>query len=710
MLGFHPLGRAPVSRLADDSPFIATGAATYSPVAAGVATHDTLFSGLQDEFSAVTAPMRLTVRGTGDVSAPMLLRGSPPHGDVVAPMRLTVRGTGDVTAPMRLTKLGTSRRWRHAVFLGDVDVTSRITGEVWDEMNEEAAHVASFTLIPAAGSINPFVYVGASVTIDHVMRETSGNVSRRRFTGVVEVPEYNPADGTIAFTCTDNVQLRVNNLPRAVLYALIGGRFHASVHGEPANNWEYARALMSTLQASLDCKPSGAITVTPWQGLALHKTFTLDNTLEGSITLELPRRSSLVNQITATFEYRYSRLHRRTAHIRYNMQLEDAVNNALPLLARSTVEAALGSTGWDFFYGRGIGASGGGGLSNIGRTGAAVSPATPVIHYTPYPEVYHYPFSDAIWSQNETDTTCMGFQASLYRRFAQTVTETYTLTVKAPESIEHNGVIAREDSASLASEWDANAWESDADASPRLDSTAQFETLDYAPDVGTADRDAAIETFVDTLKVQVSASHRTARAGATVLLDTSIDLTREERIATAKVTAQGKVVYVRHRSNMDAGAGYALTDFKIAISGHGATGLPEVSETGTAAPAAPTAAEITSSVRERHGLNLGVHIGGLEGSPEENADWQGWVVNVQSSVNVTDPGADSYTVEGEVQSDTGYTGDYSNPNFVPEKAYQNTGFRLVLPEVEAAARDNLSLAVSQTYEIPIPEDELSLSA
>jgi hypothetical protein len=707
MLGFHPVGRAPVSRLTDEHPFICIGAATYSPVAAGVASHDSLFSGLQEEFNTVTAPMRLTVRGTGDVSAPMLLRGSPPHGDVVAPMRLTVRGTGDVTAPMRLTKLGTSRRWRHAVFLGDVDVTSRITGEVWDEMNEDAAHVASFTLIPAAGSINPFVYVGASVTIDHVMRETSGNVSRRRFSGVVEVPEYNPADGTIAFTCTDNVQLRVNSLPRAVLDALIGGRYHSAVQGEPANNWEYARALMSTLQASLDCKPSGAITVTHWQGLALHKTFTLANTLEGSITLELPRRSSLVNQITATFEYRYSRLHRRTAHIRYNMQLEDAVNNALPLLARSTVEAALESTGWDFFYERGIG---GGGTSNIGRAVADVAPAKPIIHYTPYPEVYHYPFSDALWTQTEPDTTCMGFQCSLYRRFAQTVTETYTLTVKAPESIEHNGVIAREDSASLASEWDANAWESDADASPQLDSSAQFQTLDYAPDVGTADRDAAIETFVDTLKVIEVASHRTARAGATVLLDTSIDLTRKERIETAKVTAQGKVVYVRHRSNMDAGAGYALTDFRIALSGHGATGLPEVPETETAAPAAPEAAAVSNTVKAKHGLDLSVHIGGLESSPEEEADWEGWIVNVQSSVNVTDPGADSYTVEGEVQNDTGYTGGYTNPNYEPTKVYQNTGFRLVLPEVEAAARDNIAPAISQTYEIPIPEDELSLSA
>jgi hypothetical protein len=682
----------------------------YAPAAAFIGRHENLFTGIEDGFRTVTAPLRLTVRGTGDVTAPLRLNGALPHGDVIAPLRLKVRGAGDVTAPLRLTVLGSSLRWKHQVLLAGVDVSARVTGEVWDEQNEGAAHLAGFTLLPAGGTINPFSYVGAAVVINHIRRETSGNIAQRRFSGKVHQPDYNPVSGTITFTCTDDFQIRVSQLSRAVLDQLTGGRYHRAVHGEPENNWEYAQKLMETIPASLDCTPEGAITVTPWQGLAVHKIFNLSNTVDGSIKVTLPQRTSIINQITATFQYRFTRLYRRTAHIRYNMQLSDAVNNALPLLARSTVEAALSSTGWEFFYQRGEGSIGGGGSSYIGPRLADSDPVTPVIHYTPYPAVYEYPFSDALWFQNESDTTCMGFSCSMYRRWAQTVTETYTLTVKAPESISQNGILAREDSASLASEWEASAWESDVNAEPQLDSSARFQILDYAPDADSDDRDDAIETYVDTLKVRLQSTHRTGQAGATVLMDPSINLTRAERIETERVTAEGKVVYVRHSSNADADAGYALTEFRIAISGHGATGLPEVDETVTAPPTAPTASAISDALKPQYALNLGVHIGGLATSPDEQDDWQGWTVNVQSSVKVTDPGADSYSIEGEVQKETGYSGDWTNPNFVAEKAYENTGFRIVLPAVEDDARNNQSPSVSKTYEIPIPENDFELAA
>jgi len=614
---------------------------------------------------------------------------------------------------MVVTILGTSRRWKDRVTLAGADVSARLTGQVIDEQNEGAAHLAWFTLIPASGSINPYSYVGAAVTIDYILVEDSGEIARQRFTGKVHIPEYNPVDGTITFTCTDDLQNRVAALDRDTIDLITGGRYSDGVQGELEDSWAYAQALMETVAGSLDAGREGGLRVTNWDGLPVWKTYDLTNTIDGSIGQELPQRTDIVNQINATFEHRYNRLHRRTSSLRYGIDMKTVANNALPLLSRSTVEAALESTGWEFFYGDGIAGSSGSGEGGLFAS-AAGEPVTPNINYVPYPDVYTLP-DGSVWYQNESDSTCMEFSCSMYKRWAQNVTDTYTLTVIAPESVAQNGAIPREERGSLASEWDASAWEQDRRAAPLLNGSDWHQSQDYAPDISAADLENAIKTLVDKCVVKIIGTHRSARAWASVLLDTGIDVSRAVRINTPKVKATGKVVQVRNVTDKDSGS--AITEFHIAPIGHGAIGLPEVTPTPVTPPDAPVATAPTQSTRNLFSHSLAAHVGGLASSTmPEDPDWVGWIVNVQNSIQIDDPGSSAPRINPETQKterakvNDPYNGSTGNPMFVAANAYQNTGFRVVMPAIEDDMRDNATPVASKTYEVPITEDEFELAA
>lgn len=670
--------------------------------------------------NSMVIPVMITTTQSGDMVIPVEIESAFASGDMVIPVKIRTSSSGDMVIPVQIATLGISQKWRKGIVLGGVDVSVRLMGEVVVEKKDEgSARIAEFVLSPTGGIINPYAWVGAEVIIDHIIIEGEAEIPQREFYGVVHLPEYNTTDRSVRFTCTDNLQNKVANLPREVIDYLVGGRYDVAVQGEQDDNWQYAQARMETVAGSLDASPTGALRVTLWDGLPVWKTYDLTNTFDGSIDFTAPQRTGIINRIDATFEYRFSRLHRATASIRYAIELRDVVNNMLPLLSRSTVESALESTGWEFYYGgdgRGANGTGNGGGIRSGIFGSGdAAPLKKLIDYVPYPEIYYFPPpSNAVWYQNESDTTCMEFSCRMYKRWNQPVTETYPITVLAPESIVQNGEMRSEERASLASRWDAGAWESDALAKPELNATGSTQVLDYSPDATPAQRDSALQTVVEVCRVKVLGSHRSARGKAVTWLTPQIDVDKSIYIDSPRGTAKGKVVSVRHVSNLDTGS--AITEFEIAPSGHGAIGLPEVTPTPVVAPEPPAVVTVSDDWQKQLGKSLGAHIGGLASSPEFEESWEGWNVNVQDGFAVDDPGSTTPTINPDTQKterekvNDPYSGNSINPAYVPEKAYTKTGFRIVLPGVEDTARDAAAPIKTATYEVPIPVDEFTLSA
>jgi hypothetical protein len=101
------------------------------------------------------------------------------------------------------------------------------------------------------------------------------------------------------------------------------------------------------------------------------------------------------------------------------------------------------------------------------------------------------------------------------------------------------------------------------------------------PETDRAAANAAMECLIDMAKTRIAAAHRQNEATATVILDPEIDLNRHFLMASARVTAAGKVKTLTHRLNTDTGR--AVTEFTLAVSSIAGLGIVHP-ETPTTAP------------------------------------------------------------------------------------------------------------------------------
>ena len=122
----------------------------------------------------------------------------------------------------------------------------------------------------------------------------------------------------------------------------------------------------------------------------------------------------------------------------------------------------------------------------------------------------------------------------------------------------------------------------------------------------------------------------------------------------------------------------------IAISRHFGTGL--VTTSPTTPDAAPSKPAETGIPTRKY---LPAHIGGLTTSPTLVASWDGYFTNYVYDPTDTQP----------------FAANPSNPQAViyPEQ------FVCEYPEISGAALDNLELPATQTIDVEIPLDELTLT-
>ncbi len=152
-----------------------------------------------------------------------------PTATATLPVTQSVTDEAAATLPMRqaVTSCATasSGYWTVAVTLAGADVSARLTGTLSITAEESAARIAEFRLSPATGAIDPTAWVGAAVTIDYGLTDGAGTTlfTARRFTGRVDVPEYNPIDRTVLFRCTDGLQSLLEAADRTTIDALTPG-------------------------------------------------------------------------------------------------------------------------------------------------------------------------------------------------------------------------------------------------------------------------------------------------------------------------------------------------------------------------------------------------------------------------------------------------------------------------------------------------------
>jgi len=474
---------------------------------------------------------------------------------------------------------GSAGIWTTFVTISGVDVTARIVGDIRIDAEEDSARVADLTIAPASTSFTVAAWVGKPITIDIAAMHTGSPTSvERLFTGIIDTPVLDLAGRRIGLRCTDDLQGVVEAMDAAAIDAAIpDGYYSPAIFDPAARGWSRAQDRLSTVPASLDLTPAGALRLTAWEpSFAPDLAFTAAHLLDGSLSVSIAGAHDLTNSIAIDFGYRFPRVKAETYAVGYSYVSAGTISDFSAALSwflqRAAVESAIKSAGAKIV----------------------------AISYTPLPSS-----GVGSWIPSPYDAElCMGFTATVTFDYGQTIEERHAITVYAPNSIAAVGtrsdrlsgalegvyppIVAAETSMLLYGNAISSIPPQDTAAGVIGQTVAAEVTL--TPDSDRAAADAAMETLIAIAKTKIWASHRHNTVAASVALNPSIDVDKTISITAPGVTAQGKCRSLTHRLSPETGE--ATTDFAIALCSVAGTGVGH-DETPTAAPAGSTPASTT---------------------------------------------------------------------------------------------------------------------
>lgn len=474
---------------------------------------------------------------------------------------------------------GVAAVWAPVVLIGGVDYSNLIVGEISVEAEEGAARLADLSLKPTAGtSILLPAWTGKQVVIDVAdMTTGSPRYPMRLFTGIVDTPAIDLDSKTIQLRCTDDLQSIVEAMSKTALDALIAGYYSAAIFNASSGSWSYANDLLSTVPKSLDISPSGLLRCTAWQAKSTADIAFDANVIgAGSLAVDIVDRGSLINRVDVSFDYRFPRVKAESYSVSYQYVDETSINAYVAagnwFLQREAVKSAISSAGGTILY----------------------------ISWVPLP-------SSAIgsWVPGPYDATlCMGFTASVTFDYVQETEEGHRIAVLNQASVDAVGLRAKEISGALQGKYpEPEAVETTillykqeissippTDTAPPLAGKTNSANVTLSPETNRAAADKAMESLIQTGKVEIFASHRRNSVSAMVPLIPAIDLDKTVSINAGGVVAKGKVRKVAHRMNTDSGE--AVSELVLAICAMAGTGVTHP-ETTTAAPAGTTPGNTT---------------------------------------------------------------------------------------------------------------------
>jgi alpha-tubulin suppressor-like RCC1 family protein len=618
---------------------LAESTATFEP-ASLTAGWGTLFALTADaSLPYAVAPLKVTVAAiTGSASAPL---------------KVAVSTTGTASAPLRVVVTDSllTIKWRAKIMLDGNDISARLALAVEVDAEEAAARLAVFHLQPEAGELDLDELLGAKVTIYLVRVWPGWEPSSLMFKGRVERIDYDPANETLRFACQDDLKTLVSNLSIDQIDTLTrndeGIDYMPGALGPvPADRWDYAQARMACVRGVLDAGNRQNLRVTSFDG-TFYGTLNESDIFSGSVNLELPQRSDIINKIDIEFKYRLHRCRERTASIAWASTIfgTDPLAAGYQAPSISAITQALVGLDWH------------------------------LDHYS-YTTGYSYVATSAPSGQTEngdwwhvgTAGAAGNMSAVLAQRHAQPFTELYQSTVLQDASEQTYGTRAQTIRGAVETNWDPAEWERDWSITTP---DAVSEDVDYA---GTQTREIADETFITlTLMANriIHASHRTGRVQFAMPCRPEIDLTHNLTVDTSTLTAAGKVARIQHR--LDILSGEATSTINIALMGVGAveTGSSTViGEPFRVTAWGPGVDDLDGWVNDDWELdlpNLTSHVGAVT-----NADWSesltGFLVNAPERYTIT-----NFTF--------GLTLSVENPYYNADYAFPDTGFKIIMPRV-----------------------------
>lgn len=492
--------------------------------------------------------------------------------------------------------------WTAVITIDGVDVSDSIIGEVTVEAEESAARIADLALNqPAGTAVDVTDWIGRQVTID-LADFSSGMVldSMRLFTGLVDVPTVEPRSGMIRLRCTDNRQGALESMTAAQVEALISGaRWTPAVFDGAASPFVQAADRLSTVSKALDITPYGSLRLTDWAAKTIaDMSFTADDILDGTPSVEIADRSGLINRVDIDFDYRFPRLKSEGYLVSYDYlalamtSFGYWVKAGNYFLQRAAVEAALGKAG----------------ATIISMTWIPL-PTTP----------QQIPPNAGFWLPNPVVDVqyCLGFAAVVAFDYGQEIEESHHITVSAQGSIDRVGTLREQMRGALEGVYaDLDAVEQNVllyrqkitmippgNMAPILVGLTNSVDATLTTESDRAAAEAAMGCLISIAMTRIHGAHRRHSVSCAVAANPVIDLDKTVSIVADGITAKGKVRRVVHRLNPDSGE--ATSEFQLAICKIAGTGFDHGGDSITAPPGTTDGATstLTNPVINWNGLS-----------------------------------------------------------------------------------------------------------
>jgi hypothetical protein len=498
--------------------------------------------------------------------------------------------------------------FRAKILINSVDYYDQLTGEVSVSIDEGQARIAIFTLDPLPGPIDPYAWIGQPVVISYSPRINGDAFDEPYvviFTGVVHTPDYDIDAGTTKFTCTDNLQESFETVSRAQADQLIPvGVWSDKIFRSTRDNWDYAQQKMSTYPGSLDKSPAGALRVTDWAAKSVADyTYTAANIDSGTLKIDqLAERRSIVNSVKIIYTSVFQALRQREETITWSADNVTPwsvyLSNPYTLPERQAIEAALKD--WT--------------LKSI--------------TYEDLPDSGTY--GGIIWVLSDySKSLCQGFTATVAARWRQDIVAEYTITVGNAASQAQHGLLQIDQAYNVSHKTKGRN-----DDFLKFDAYKTPEGNQIYGAVGGAgewlqstqgDDGLPQLVAVSVAKTKILASHRQNRISFECALNPGLDVDKTVAIDHPKLTAKGKVYAVEHKINvLD---GFAITRCTVAVTLPSVGGQLGDAITRAAMPYAADPLDFTPPSAPPTFAPLGNYIGNIDGAPEDDPAWNGWITN-----------------------------------------------------------------------------------
>ncbi len=525
--------------------------------------------------------------------------------------------------------------------------------------SENTSRTAMFTFIPPEELIDLNALQGEEVDI--FVRDKNGWT--QIFSGFVDVPLFDFINRKITLKCNDERANKIIELPYSYISSI--GLYNTTIFGKTIDQSDELDKRLQTVTASFDFDNFGNPQLTSWTPKGIYDFIFINSDVRqnSNPNVVYTSRIKTMNTVNLTLNYSYQRLHQQSASFvwpGYSDFINDWFNQGKPSFpTRAIINSAATGGNWHVVNPNGNAnftplwpAGGYSGIvwqpnqvtnNYIGETklsgyekdslGNFVTiNGNKVPKYAPILDANGKQIMDLV-GQTIIDTSsqlCRGAQFIACCRFAQNITETYTVEIYAPQSVAKFGAVNQYSTLSLTDPYDVTVWEQ----AKAVTNTINNFYLDQ--DTNRSNFINAVSTAYAKAKHDILQAHRDITVNfQTKLIQPRVDLihtiqfSMDDPRGTTYIHAIGKVSTVTH--SFDFKKEVAYTDITLAIS---KTDIGSVSED---TPAVNVPIQDPSYIGTPPNISLGTHLG-LNPNPAvtPGADkWNGWIGNKNNSATAT---------------------------------------------------------------------------